>query len=153
MSDTLEDFRAKFRIPELTLHRSASWTWSLRPAPASLGAGILSLNRFCASFAELTAEEGADLAAIVKHIEARLQRVFAPDRMNYLMLMMVDRQLHFHVLPRYASEREAGGLVWCDREWPKPPALSAYSERANHPALLEILNLLRDGALVSPRSM
>lgn len=143
MSATLEEFRAKFRIAELTLYQSSHWTWSLRPSPATLGAGILSLNRFCTSFAELSADEGADLAAIVKHIDARLQKVFAPDRMNYLMLMMVDRQLHFHVLPRYSTEREAGGLFWSDSDWPKPPTLSAYSERSNHPALLEIRNLLR----------
>jgi len=39
------------------------------------------------------------------------------------MLMMVDPDVHFHVIPRYSSPREASGLVYADAGWPGPPAL------------------------------
>jgi len=142
MSSTLEEFRAKFRLDEFRLIGSEHWTWSLRPVPVTLGAGVLSLNRFCTSFADLTPAEGADLARIVGQLESRLRGVFTPDRMNYLMLMMVDRHLHFHVVPRYAQFRSFGGLIWEDAAWPKPPDLGMYADRADSPALMEIYRAL-----------
>lgn len=138
MSSTLTEFQQKFRLDELSLQRSEHWTWSLRPVPITLGAGILSLNRFCTSFAELSPAEGAELAAIARSIDARLQKAFAPDRMNYLMLMMVDRHLHFHVVPRYAQIRHFGGMPWEDKAWPKPPDLGVYADRADSSVLSDI---------------
>ena len=40
------------------------------------------------------------------------------------MLMMVDPHVHFHVIPRYASQRDFLGLSFVDQDWPKPPDLS-----------------------------
>lgn len=143
MSATLEEFRSKFRLAELEIHRTQYWTWSVRPVPCTLGAGILSLNRFSESFADLGADEAADLAGIVKHLDRKLQQTFAPQRMNYLMLMMVDRHLHFHVLPRYSEDKSFAGLIWHDSGWPKPPALGDYEDRSASPALLEVRDALR----------
>ena len=44
-------------------------------------------------------------------------------KINYLMLMMVDPHVHFHVLPRYEGERSACGVAVRDAGWPKVPAL------------------------------
>ena len=41
------------------------------------------------------------------------------------MLMMVDEHVHFHVFPRYSTERKFGGQTWQDTAWPKPPDLAA----------------------------
>ncbi len=46
MTTTLAEFHEKFRVPELEVVSSAHWTWSVRPVQTTLGAGILSLNRF-----------------------------------------------------------------------------------------------------------
>ena len=143
MSNTLEEFVAKFRSDELSILRNAHWNWSVRPVHSTLGAGVLSLNRFCTSFAEITPEEGASLAAIVKELDGRLKAVFAPQKMNYMMLMMVDVHLHFHVLPRYAEPKEFGGLTWTDSGWPALPAMGDYADRASDPALLLIRDALK----------
>jgi hypothetical protein len=37
----LADFRAKFRVEELLIASTPAWSWSLRPAQATVGAGIL----------------------------------------------------------------------------------------------------------------
>lgn len=128
MTTTLAEFEQKFRLNELEILRTDHWTWSLRPVQATVGAGVLSLNRFSASFADLSNDEAADLAAIVPQMEGALQKYAQPDRMNYLMLMMVDAHLHFHVLPRYAQARDLAGQDWVDSMWPGPPSLTDNSE-------------------------
>ena len=43
------------------------------------------------------------------------------------MLMMTDPHVHFHVLPRYASERELDGCQFVDAAWPKAPSVAAVT--------------------------
>ncbi len=144
MSATLEEFRAKFRLDELTILRTEHWTWSTRPVHSTLGSGILSLNRFCTSLGQITPEEGRDLALICSKIEKALEVTFNPQKMNYIMLMMVDRPVHFHVLPRYADKKAFAGVEWVDSGWPKPPALGDYEDRASSPALGQVRDALRN---------
>ena len=63
--------------------------------------------------------------------------------MNYIMLMMVDSHLHFHVLPRYSDVKEFAGLSWSDSGWPKPPNMGDYEDRSQSPALIAIRDILR----------
>jgi diadenosine tetraphosphate (Ap4A) HIT family hydrolase len=128
MTRTLAEFRRKFQVAELEVVRTPHWTWSLRPAQSTLGAGVLSLNRFAAALAELTGEEAAGLTDIVPTIEHSLRGFSEPDRLNYLMLMMVDAHLHFHVLPRYAQPRTHLGREWIDSGWPGVPSLADNAE-------------------------
>ncbi|RDE51045.1 MAG: HIT family protein [Candidatus Accumulibacter meliphilus] len=120
----LADFRAKFRVDELLIASTPAWSWSLRPAQATVGAGVLSLNRYAAAFAEVSAAEMAELAVLVAQLEGALKSVFDYDVINYLMLMMVDKHVHFHVIPRYQGVRQFAGLEWVDSAWPAVPALS-----------------------------
>lgn len=147
MTDAFDEFLDKFRVRELEIERTDHWTWSVRPDQPTLGAGILSLNRYCESFGEVTPEETADLSAIVSTIEDRLGAMFVPDRMNYLMLMMVDPHVHFHVLPRYARPVRFADREWTDLGWPAPPQLTATAESVTTPvddaALLRIRDVLR----------
>ena len=46
-------------------------------------------------------------------LDTALAKTFAPDKLNYLMLMMVDPDVHFHVLPRYAAARAFAGSHTC----------------------------------------
>ena len=52
-----------------------------------------------------------------------LRGFVAYEKINYLMLMMVDPDVHFHVLPRYQAPRTFGGATFPDTGWPGPPAL------------------------------
>ncbi len=65
----------------------------------------------------------ADLQLVVKRVEAALRDVVGYERINYLMLMMVDPDVHFHVIPRYSSPREFAAVAFPDNGWPGPPAL------------------------------
>jgi len=41
------------------------------------------------------------------------------------MLMMVDPNVHFHVIPRYSEPRRWNGVEFPDAGWPGPPQLGA----------------------------
>src|SRR5207253_7578590 len=114
-------FASKFNLAGLTVERYRFWTWSVRPVQCTLGASVLSLNRPCPAWGEVTAEENAGLAEVVAALERRLHARFGYEKINYLMLMMVDPQVHFHVIPRYSARMEMFGEDWHDTAWPKPP--------------------------------
>jgi diadenosine tetraphosphate (Ap4A) HIT family hydrolase len=143
MTTTLAEFQEKFRVPELEVVSSAHWTWSVRPVQTTLGAGILSLKRFATSFGDLSVQEAGDLAGIVSAIEGTLGSFSAPGRMNYLMLMMVDAHVHFHVLPRYGEVRVKAGQEWTDRAWPGPPGMGDDANVGGSGTLLAIRDSLR----------
>lgn len=138
------DFRNKFRLSELAIFETQYWTWSLRPEQTTLGSGVLSLRRGCSRFSELKPQEYYDLEIVIKVIENTLQDIFSYDVMNYLMLMMIDKQVHFHIIPRYATERWFFGHKWEDNGWPGPPSLKETGEKAN---LLEIKDFIKAGLL------
>jgi diadenosine tetraphosphate (Ap4A) HIT family hydrolase len=140
MDGALEEFRAKFRVADLLVVESSFWTWSVRPAQPTLGAGIVALKRPAPRLSAVAAEEMADLAEVVRQVEARLARCFHHQIMNYLMLMMVDHQVHYHALPRYDSPREFAGRRWLDTGW---PALPSFGE-AQHADAPEALFAIRD---------
>ena len=57
------------------------------------------------------------------------------------MLMMVDPDVHFHVLPRYDGTRSFAGRAFGDDAWPGPPDITANLglSEAEHAELLEHL--------------
>ena len=120
----LEEFQEKFRVHSLLVRQFEHWYWSVRPVQCTLGASILSLKRPAERFSALSAPEAAELAATSNIMEKTLSEAFQYDKMNYLMLMMVDPQVHFHVVPRYATKRSFGAQEWSDAGWPKLPVLA-----------------------------
>ena len=135
---TIEEFRAKFRVEELKVMENSSWTWSVRPGQPTLGAGILSLNRYALKLSDVTGEEMKDLADLVRVLEATIQAAFGYNIMNYLMLMMVDHHVHYHVIPRYEEKRSFAGKEWVDNGWPALP-LIGDSQHADDPGLLHVI--------------
>jgi diadenosine tetraphosphate (Ap4A) HIT family hydrolase len=136
----LVTFGQSFGVDELLVLNTPAWSWSVRPAQATLGSGVLSLNRYAARFSEVTAAEMADLAALLAKLEPALKSAFACEAINYLMLMMVDKHVHFHVIPRYPAGRRFAGLEWLDSGWPALPALADQQHRER----AEVLALIRD---------
>lgn len=117
----MQEFADKFALSTLTVTKYPHWVVSARPVQTTLGALVLSLGRPCPSLGELTPEEGAEFAVICRDLEAVLAEFVEYERINYLCLMMVDHQLHFHVLPRYSVTRSFQGVEFPDTGWPGPP--------------------------------
>lgn len=119
----LKEFEKKFRVNDLKIFETEHWLWSLRPHQVTIGAGVLSLKRECRTFSELYQSEHTDLNNIIKVIETTLKSSFNYDVMNYLMLMMFDKHVHYHVIPRYEKTMEFFGDRWKDKDWPNVPNL------------------------------
>lgn len=138
----LEEFNAKFKVKEYEVLKTRSWTWSVRPAQPTLGSGVISLNRYALHLSDVTPEEMKELATLIQKLEATTKSVFNHDIMNYLMLMMVDHHVHYHVVPRYDGVRSFAGLDWVDNGWPALPVLGDSQHKSHERVLLEIKNTL-----------
>ena len=113
----------KFGDPDNRIAQTGCWTVLLRPRQPTLGALVLVCREQAQAFGALSPAAFADLQGVIRRTEAMLRAVTGYERINYLMLMMVDPDVHFHVLPRYASAREFAGVAFPDAGWPGPPAL------------------------------
>jgi diadenosine tetraphosphate (Ap4A) HIT family hydrolase len=127
----------KFGYPRSLVAETASWLVLVRPSQPTFGALVLVCKEPAQAFSALTPEAFADLAVATRGAERALSALVGYERINYLMLMMVDRDVHFHVLPRYEGERSFEGEAFPDRGWPGAPQLSPAVELA--PAALETL--------------
>src|SRR5213595_2983591 len=114
MNSTIE----KFGYPETLIEEHEHWVVLLRQRQTTLGALVLACKEEATSFADVSVDAFAELKTVVKELETTVRRVFACDKFNYLMLMMVDPHVHFHVLPRYAKTQMFDGVEFRDASWP-----------------------------------
>lgn len=115
----------KFGDPTSRVAQTAHWTVLLRPKQPTLGSLVLICREPVRSFADVSPPAYADMREVVRRIEGVLREVVGYERINYLMLMMVDPDVHFHVIPRYAGARSFAGVEFPDAGWPGPPMLDA----------------------------
>lgn len=97
------------------------WVVLLRPAQITIGSLVLACKLDATALSEVPADAFAELSTVISDIEAALRVTFSYDKINYLLLMMVHKYVHFHVLPRYASAREVDGFTFEDPAWPGLP--------------------------------
>ena len=114
----------KFGYPGSLIREYAYWAVVLRAHQATLGALVLIAKSDARSFAALESVAFTEMSAVVSDIEAGLAAFRPYQKINYLMFMMVDPQVHFHVLPRYAAVEESHGLSFEDKGWPALPDLA-----------------------------
>lgn len=119
------DIWTKFGHQSGEIFSTSHWSVVIRRKQVTLGSLVLICKRHAESMGGLTPEEGGDLPNAAKAIEQTLGAAFRPAKLNYLALMMVDRHLHFHVIPRYERERQVHGYTFKDPSWGGPPRLDA----------------------------
>ena len=107
---TMNDTILRFGYPDTLIARYDHWLVLLRPDQPTLGSLILAATADARSFADLPPAAFGELGKVVADIETRLCSAVRYDKINYLMLMMVDPHVHWHVIPRYDGEREAKGV-------------------------------------------
>ena len=118
----------KFGYPDTLLREFEHWVVLLRPAQVTLGSLVLASRSDATSWSELPDAAFAEQGAAVRSIESALQSFSSYERINYLMLMMVDPHVHFHVFPRYSASRSWDGIDFPDRGWPATPQLKLSIE-------------------------
>ena len=120
----------KFGYPGTLLREFEHWVVLLRPAQVTLGSLVLAAKSEATAWSDLPDEAFAEQAAAVRAIEAALASFCSYERINYLMLMMVDPNVHFHVIPRYSEPRSWAGIGFPDAGWPGPPQLKLVVDLA-----------------------
>jgi diadenosine tetraphosphate (Ap4A) HIT family hydrolase len=115
----------KFGCPATLLRELEHWVILLRPEQVTLGSLVLAAKGDATAYSALPPEAFAEQGEAVRLIERALAAFVTFEKINYLMLMMVDPNPHFHVLPRYSTPRSWGGIAFPDAGWPKVPRLDA----------------------------
>ncbi len=115
----------KFGYPATLVAEFDHWLVLLRPAQVTLGSLILAAKSDATAYGDLSPQAFAEQGEIVGRIEQALAGFCAYERLNYLMLMMVDPHVHFHVIPRYSQPRSWQGVDLADAGWPGPPDLKS----------------------------
>ena len=116
---------AKFGWPITLIAEFDHWVVLLRPAQPTLGSLVLAAKSDATAFGDLPGAAHAELKTVTATIEAALGKAVDYSKINYLMLMMVDPHVHFHVIPRYEGERSGAGLTIADAGWPGQPDLGS----------------------------
>jgi diadenosine tetraphosphate (Ap4A) HIT family hydrolase len=111
----------KFGAPETIIHQFQYWVVMLRPIQLTLGSLVLAAHEPARSFSQLGQESFTELHKVTGQLESALAKAFNYDKLNYLMLMMVDPDVHFHVVPRYVESRYFNDLEFIDSGWPGLP--------------------------------
>lgn len=114
----------KFGLPATLIADYKHWTVLLRPAQVTLGSLILGAKGEWSAFSQIPPQAFAELAHVTHGLETGLRSFRAYDKINYLMLMMVDPHVHFHVLPRYAAAQRFEDVEFPDTGWPGQPDLT-----------------------------
>lgn len=100
----------------------------LRPVQLTLGSLVLAAHEPAHEFSKLGQASFTELHKITGQLEPALAKAFNYDKLNYLMLMMVDPDVHFHVIPRYAKAKYFNGLEFIDSGWPGAPDFQRPNE-------------------------
>ncbi len=124
MNATIE----KFGYPATLVRDYRHWVLLIRPAQVTAGSLILAAKSEATAYGALPIDAFTEQGAIVAKIEKKLRDVVNMDKINYLMLMMVDPHVHFHIIPRYQGVRSFAGLDLADHGWPGPPDLKSAIE-------------------------
>lgn len=118
----------KFGYPDNEVFDYKHWTVLLRPEQVTLSSLILGYKGEQTAFSHVEQAAMSELYTVVNNIETTLSAEFSYDKINYMMLMMVDPHVHFHVIPRYCETVEFDGVNFEDFGWPGPPLLNKINK-------------------------
>ena len=118
----------RFGYPDTLIREYDHWLVLLREPQPTLGSLILCEKSDATEFSNISKESFQEMSVVVGDIERALKAAFSYEKINYMMLMMADPNVHFHVIPRYSEPQSACGLTIADPGWPVVPQLGVAQE-------------------------
>ena len=119
----MHDTMRKFGYPETLVREYDHWVVLVRVDQVTAGSLVVACKEDAQRLSDLSQAAYTEFKAVAVDVETALKTAFAYEKINYLALMMVDREVHFHVIPRYSAPVEACGLTFEDPGWPGVPDL------------------------------
>ena len=87
----------KFNYPESLIKEYKYWVVLVRNKQVTLGSLVLAYKDEVRNFSEVKKEGFLELEVVIKDIEITLKKIFKYDKINYLTLMMLDKEVHTHI--------------------------------------------------------
>lgn len=140
----LQETLKKFGYPNSLVKEYKNWLVLCRFKQITLGSLILICKDEVNAFSKISSQSFEELPVIIKEIETNLKALFQYEKINYLMLMMVDPEVHFHIIPRYSSDKEFDSKIFTDKGWPtKIPDFQIINE-VDDETMAKLIERLRD---------
>jgi glycerol-3-phosphate cytidylyltransferase len=117
-----------FDYKNMLIKEYKNWYLLLRKEQVTIGSLVLIEKSFQTNYADISNESFVEFGEIVKEIEWMLKVLFSYDKINYLMLMMVDDEVHYHIIPRYAQDIDFNGIIFKDSGWSGLPDMANINE-------------------------
>ena len=117
------DTLSKFNFPDLLIKEYNYWYLLLRYEQPTLGSLILITKHGENQYSKIAKNGFIEFSEIVKEIEPVLKSKFKCSKINYLMLMMQDPEVHYHIIPRYSKDLLFNDVLFKDFGWPSLPKL------------------------------
>ena len=115
----------KFQYPNSCIKEYQFWVVMIRPKQVTLGSLIIAYKDDVENLSEIELKGYQELKIVISDIEKCLKNTFNYDVINYLTLMMIDKNVHTHVIPRYCRPILFNSKQFADKDWPLPPDLSS----------------------------
>lgn len=109
-----------FSYPDSIVKEFDHWVVLIRPVQTTPLSCIIAARAGVESIGELGPLAGAELPLVIRGFERAVKLVAQAVKFNYLALMMVDPNPHFHAIPRYETPVTIGGHSFTDTAFPKP---------------------------------
>ena len=126
----MEETLKKFGYPGTLIKEYQYWSILVRLKQVTLGSLILICKEEVNAFSDISVSAHKELQQAIKDIERIIKLTFENEKINYVMLMMHDPEVHFHVLPRYSQNKKFEEVVFKDFGWPNKPDLDKVNEVA-----------------------
>ena len=97
------------------------WKLLIRNKQVRLGSCVAILKREAFPLGKVNEQEMAEYAKIARELENALEKCFQPKWLYHMVLMFKDKQIHFHLIPRYGDQkRQFANIEWVDDNQPDP---------------------------------
>jgi glycerol-3-phosphate cytidylyltransferase len=113
----------KFGYPKTVIKEYMNWVLLLRLEQYTLGSLVLVHKKPTNQLSKISNDASNEYDQIVKEVEHHLSNLFNYDKINYMMLMMKDPVVHYHIIPRYKKSIYFLGNAFIDPDWPGVPTL------------------------------
>ena len=121
----------KFNYPDSLIKEYKYWVVLVRNKQVTLGSLVLAYKDEVRNFSEVKKEGFLELEVVIKDIEITLKKIFKYDKINYLTLMMLDKEVHTHVIPRYSKPQKFNNKIFLDLSWPGAHDLKCMNKLDN----------------------
>jgi len=110
----------KFEAKKNLIKEYNHWILLIRNRHKTLGSCLAIAKEHHALLSELSQEEMAEYAQVVKDIERALKKAFNYEHVQHLLLMAKEKHVHFNVFPRYKENKDFAGVTFPD-DFPDTP--------------------------------